>query len=710
MPLFPRASIAQSADKRELETIGLLLQSNNPTERRNAMLMIRERGLPDFSEELFQIWKSASNPIPVRNEAALTLLMTAPDEYVEKMTRLIRRYLSRRKHPLQLPACPSCNAMEAADSAGRRLDSRTEIFTIAHYHLSPVSDQAAEYERLLGMNHPFVHFAVLESLRESSLSPAQKSRLALMAIDSGVPAVAWSAWRLCASSMPAEEYVPLLGSRLDRLCSSDPCILDAALSFPGGIAYVDLLPLLRRKAHEASRNTTTTVYADLLENKCRELGGWVMLRRLLDYAPSAGAGALVIACLLLYILKRKRDRKEYERAMELMRQAEYPKAAKLLGHISHSSSCMRGKALLHYVRALLRSGLKEEAREVMEELDPSRYRRDELMLLGADLAGKKMKDEAARIYEHLISRDAFDAEAKCALQRVLKGETVSYGGASSPEDTADESLHDIVRKMYDGKAGEIRLIGKGGMGAVFSVELPGAGVVAIKVLSPNLALREEIRKRFYREAVAISNLSHPNICKIQKVLKGKLPAYQMEYLGGKSLKTLVEAGKRFSVREGALIAIKVTDAIAFAHSKRIIHRDIKPDNIIIMEGNEPKLLDFGLAKFHQAYSSDSITQTGEMMGTPMYMSPEQLAGNDVGPASDIYSLGLTFFYMFSGGEYPLPRDLYARIQAAPSHLAEFVEVPGELDELVMSMLENDPSRRPTAEEVLQRLKALKNVL
>ncbi|HVT44146.1 MAG TPA: protein kinase [Thermoanaerobaculia bacterium] len=200
----------------------------------------------------------------------------------------------------------------------------------------------------------------------------------------------------------------------------------------------------------------------------------------------------------------------------------------------------------------------------------------------------------------------------------------------------------------------IARIGAGGMGEVWRAEDPRLGrEVAIKILSPALANDPEYRARFAREARTVAQLYHPNIATIHAIEKdGDRPFIVMELVTGESLGAVM---KRRPLNENEICAIgaRVADALAEAHSKGIVHRDIKPDNIVV-SGEKVKVLDFGIAKrvgppggaAHSA--SGFITEAGMIVGTVHYMSPEQALGKPLDARTDIYSLGVVLFEALTG--------------------------------------------------------------
>jgi serine/threonine-protein kinase len=270
--------------------------------------------------------------------------------------------------------------------------------------------------------------------------------------------------------------------------------------------------------------------------------------------------------------------------------------------------------------------------------------------------------------------------------------------------------------------GEYRIegvLGQGGMGRVYAAIHPVIGKrAAVKVLHPALSVEQEAVDRFVQEARAVNQIGHPNIVDIFAF--GALPDgrcyFVMEQLRGESL------GKRLEHASMPLLdALRVLDTIGVAleaaHRKGIIHRDLKPDNVFLVEveGAEPqvKLLDFGIAKLVGGDVPLQRTRTGNVMGTPAYISPEQARGQGVDHRTDIYAFGAVAFEMLTG-RWPFPAtnaaDMIAKhlFEAPPSAAEINPDLDGELEHLLKSLLAKDANDRPTLEQARQQLRAFGN--
>ncbi len=236
-------------------------------------------------------------------------------------------------------------------------------------------------------------------------------------------------------------------------------------------------------------------------------------------------------------------------------------------------------------------------------------------------------------------------------------------------------------------------IGRGGMGVVYrATQVTLNRTVAVKMLPERLASSEEYLSRFRREAETLARLAHPNIVHIYDVEEAEGSHFiVMEFVDGPSLTDLM-ARERLSVARARDIAHALADGLSAAHRKGIIHRDIKPDNILFNEEGRPKLTDFGIAHMRD---SNVRTQTGVMLGTPYYMSPEQAGGKPVTAASDVYSLGIVLYEMLCGR---VPFDADTPVAVALKHLNEIPaplerivpELPGGLCRIVERALAKDP--------------------
>jgi serine/threonine-protein kinase len=258
-----------------------------------------------------------------------------------------------------------------------------------------------------------------------------------------------------------------------------------------------------------------------------------------------------------------------------------------------------------------------------------------------------------------------------------------------------------------------RELGRGGMGQVYlaHAEHPAEGdpaQAAVKVLAPELARDPGFLQRFLREIAALQQLNHPHIVRFFEagVQEGH-HFYAMEYVEGASFEKLVLQAGRLPWPEVLDMALQVCPALKHAHDRGIIHRDIKPSNVIRAAHPEPgfvKLMDFGIA---QVFAATHLTQTGAVVGTGEYISPEQAAGKQATRRSDLYSLGIVLYTLVTGrtpfqGKSPaelLHKHLYAQFDK-PTRIVP--DLPPAIEELICQLLEKDPEKRPADAGVLLR--------
>ena len=256
-------------------------------------------------------------------------------------------------------------------------------------------------------------------------------------------------------------------------------------------------------------------------------------------------------------------------------------------------------------------------------------------------------------------------------------------------------------------------VGRGGMGVVYRARDERLQRrVAIKVLPPELAFQQDIRERFTREAQTAAKLSHPHIVPIHTVGEGHgLVYFVMGYVDGESVAGRIRRRGRLPVEETRRIMMESADALSAAHGFSIIHRDIKPDNILL-EGSRGRVMitDFGIAKALSGGSGATLTGAGVAIGTPAFMSPEQAAGErEIDGRSDLYSLGIVTYQMLTG-ELPFNAPTVAGIlmkqitEPAPDVRQKRGDVPEDLALAVSRCLEKDPENRwPTADALRRAL-------
>jgi serine/threonine-protein kinase len=323
----------------------------------------------------------------------------------------------------------------------------------------------------------------------------------------------------------------------------------------------------------------------------------------------------------------------------------------------------------------------------------------------------------------LTAADRFCSRCGAALPATP---TVSGGGATTPvaPDAAALAAEAarvsaaVLRSLADALAPEYQVtreLGAGGMGSVFLAREPTLRRdVAVKVLAPDLARDDTSRARFEREAQAVASLSHPNVVGVYRVgeLADGTPYFVMQYVAGESLAARVAREGLMDVAEARRVVAQVASALAAAHAKGIIHRDIKPANVLHdPESNRVLVSDFGIAALRASGETEvptHLTGTGMSIGTPQYMSPEQLLAEPVSDKTDVYNLGLLGYELLAGRgpfEVTSAREIIAAVlRDTPKPLSSLrSDMDPELEGLLAACLQRDPDARPSAAEVVQRL-------
>ena len=245
-----------------------------------------------------------------------------------------------------------------------------------------------------------------------------------------------------------------------------------------------------------------------------------------------------------------------------------------------------------------------------------------------------------------------------------------------------------------------RNVGRGGMAEVFLAhDLLLDRPVALKVLFAEYANDPNFVERFRREAQSAAGLTHPNIVAVYDWGKVNNTYFiAMEFVQGRTLASVLKEKLRLDARQASDIAIDIASALGFAHENGVVHRDIKPGNILIGSMGQVKVADFGIARALGAAVEDGLTQTGSVMGTATYLSPEQAQGSQPDPRSDIYSLGVVMYEMVAG-RVPFIGDnavgiAYQQVHGVPPALSEFVtDVPPEFEAIVAKCMAKSSERR-----------------
>ena len=335
---------------------------------------------------------------------------------------------------------------------------------------------------------------------------------------------------------------------------------------------------------------------------------------------------------------------------------------------------------------------------------------DDRLAAGADVDVERRPGSPAETLSTLVDQPGSGPEEPVA-------QTIADVGGALPADDTDSETFQLVPPEPDGSIPEgkddealpvlgqvagykiLRVLGQGGMGIVYKARQRGLKrIVALKMISAQGNHGPADLARFRSEAVAVADLQLPNIVQIYEVGEDlDRPFFSLEYVAGGSLAKKI-SGTPQPPREAALLVRALADGMEYAHQRGIIHRDLKPANVLLTEGGEPKVSDFGLVK--RLEDDAGQTQSGSILGTPSYMAPEQAAGKikEIGPRSDLYALGGILYELLTGrppfrAASVLDTLLQVRTQE-PIPPSQFQpKVPRDLETICLKCLQKDPAKR-----------------
>ena len=270
----------------------------------------------------------------------------------------------------------------------------------------------------------------------------------------------------------------------------------------------------------------------------------------------------------------------------------------------------------------------------------------------------------------------------------------------------------LIGTRLDGRYELTELVGEGGMADVYrAVDVLDNRAVAVKILKQEYSESEEFQRRFRDESKAIAMMSHPNIVKIYDMgFSDKMQYIVMEFIDGITLKDYIDSEHVLNWKDAVHFVIQILRALQHAHSRGIVHRDIKPQNIMLLTDGTIKVMDFGIAKFAR---EESRTATDQAIGTVHYISPEQARGDVTDAKSDLYSVGVMFYEMLTGRK---PFDTDNPVSIAVMHMQNVAvrprdinpNIPSGLEEIIMHAMEKDASKRyQTAADMIRDIEAFK---
>jgi serine/threonine protein kinase/formylglycine-generating enzyme required for sulfatase activity/cephalosporin-C deacetylase-like acetyl esterase len=269
----------------------------------------------------------------------------------------------------------------------------------------------------------------------------------------------------------------------------------------------------------------------------------------------------------------------------------------------------------------------------------------------------------------------------------------------------------ISGSIFAGRYQVIEELGRGGMGRVYRVLDKKLGEeVALKLIKPEIAADEETIRRFRNELRTARKIGHPNVTRMYDLGEDEGTHYiTMEYVRGEDLKSFIHRSGRLTVDKAVTIAEQISEGLAEAHRQGVVHRDLKPQNIMIDRDGNARIMDFGIAR---SVKPEGITGSAVMIGTPEYMSPEQVEGKAVDPRSDLYSLGIILYEMLTGrvpftGDSVLSVAMKQKSEPAPDPQLKNPQIPAWLGRLILKCLEKEAAERyQTAEGLVSELKKI----
>jgi tRNA A-37 threonylcarbamoyl transferase component Bud32 len=393
-----------------------------------------------------------------------------------------------------------------------------------------------------------------------------------------------------------------------------------------------------------------------------------------------GMGDFLTAGHLAYKLGRK---EEAEEILKMATPADrgYARSCLLLGRILEETG-RKSEALKYY-------GLFVERAEATEK------NKNVFALFANMFEKERLYDLALKALRKMDLQGLLDPQGKTALSRLQAKMEQIVTSSEMPAVSAEDLLvPPQLLKRYE----TVRKLGEGGTSIVYLVnDKVLKRNVVLKILSNPTLPTHVAQDYFLREAQIVASLVHPNILTVYDAGHAGGRMYMvMEYLDGQTLDAMIEERKALPLKEVANIALQLGEALAYAHEKNIVHRDIKPGNVMVMKDGLVKLMDFGMAKALDIHTDKSLY----ICGTPDYMSPEQESGEELAPSSDIYSLGLTLMEAILGG-LPSARGAVSAREKRLKALEQAV-IPEAVKAVIRKCLELEPTKRPQSARMVVR--------
>ncbi|MCI0415621.1 protein kinase [bacterium] len=322
---------------------------------------------------------------------------------------------------------------------------------------------------------------------------------------------------------------------------------------------------------------------------------------------------------------------------------------------------------------------------------------------------KEDQNEVRRLKERLENLELLicrlDTEMNQQWERSMLGTSGAFSGEPGAVSQMPTAFVNMISAL-EGRYQVLKELGRGGMGIVFQAHDKQLNEqVALKIISPMLSTDPESLERLKREVTSARRIAHPNIIRIFDIGESNgLHFVSMEFFPGQNLKEFIRNHGALSLIQGSNIVFQICEGLEAAHRQRIIHRDLKSQNILIGPTGNLKIIDFGLAR---PIYMEGMTATGLILGTPEYMSPEQVSGKKVDERTDIYSLGIILYEIFTGklpfrGESAISVG-FQQIRDEPHRPRDInPQIPDELERIILKALQKDPNMRYIAISELRK--------